>query len=208
MSVAGVSATTTAYAAYGSTAKTDSKAAAQEKKETENTSGAVYEKTPTDSKDKPTYSINKMSAEKRAELVKQMKADQANRQSQLVDIVNKMIGQQAQKFTQADDSFWSTLAKGGFSVDAAAKKEAQEAISEDGYYGVKQTSQRIFDFASALAGDDEEKMKEMEAAFEKGFKQATKSWGRDLPSISNETYDAVKNLFNEYYDSKKVITED
>lgn len=32
MSVAGVSATTTAYAAYGSTAKTDSKAAAQEKK--------------------------------------------------------------------------------------------------------------------------------------------------------------------------------
>ena len=41
MSVAGVSATTTAYAAYGSTAKTDSKAAAQEKKETENTSGAV-----------------------------------------------------------------------------------------------------------------------------------------------------------------------
>lgn len=149
-----------------------------------------------------------MSAEKRAELVKQMKADQANRQSQLVDIVNKMIGQQAQKFTQADDSFWSTLAKGGFSVDAAAKKEAQEAISEDGYYGVKQTSQRIFDFASALAGDDEEKMKEMEAAFEKGFEQATKSWGRDLPSISNETYDAVKNLFNEYYDSKKVITED
>ena len=136
-----------------------------------------------------------------------MMADQETRQNQLVDIVNKMLGQQAQKFTEANDDFWSTLAKGGFSVDAAAKKQAQEAISEDGYYGVKQTSQRIFDFASALAGDDVEKMKDMQAAFEKGFKQATKSWGRDLPDISNQTRDAVNELFQGYYDSKNVITE-
>lgn len=207
MGIAGVNATTTAYAtAYEKTAKTDNKTA--DKKETQQTTGAVYEKTPADSKDKATYSINKMSPEKRAAIVKQMQADQETRQNQLVSIVNKMLGQQAKKFTEANDDFWSTLAKGGFSVDAAAKQQAQEAISEDGYYGVKQTSQRIFDFASALAGDDEEKMKEMEAAFEKGFKQATKSWGRDLPDISHRTYDAVKDLFNNYYDSKKVITEE
>lgn len=206
MGLTGVSATTTAYAAYDSTAKTSAKAAA-EKKEPEQTSGAVYEKAPSDSKDKAPYSINKQSAEQRAAIVKQMKADQETRQNQLVDIVNKMLGQQAQKFTEANDDFWSTLAKGGFSVDAAAKKQAQEAISEDGYYGVKQTSQRIFDFASALAGDDVEKMKDMQAAFEKGFKQATKSWGRDLPDISNQTRDAVNELFQGYYDSKNVITE-
>ncbi len=206
MGLTGVSATTTAYAAYDSTAKTSTKAAA-EKKEPEQTSGAVYEKTPSDSKDKAPYSINKQSAEQRAAIVKQMMADQETRQNQLVDIVNKMLGQQAQKFTEANDDFWSTLAKGGFSVDAAAKKQAQEAISEDGYYGVKQTSQRIFDFASALAGDDVEKMKDMQAAFEKGFKQATKSWGRDLPDISNQTRDAVNELFQGYYDSKNVITE-
>ena len=50
--------------------------------------------------------------------------------------------------------------------------------SEDGYWGVKQTSQRLFDFASALAGDDVDKMKEMQAAMEKGYKMATKAWGR------------------------------
>ena len=149
-----------------------------------------------------------MTAEQRAEVVKQMKADQEKRQSQLVDLVNKMLGDQAKKFTEASDDFWATLAKGGFSVDAAAKKEAQEAISEDGYYGVKQTSERIFDFASALAGDDVEKMKKMEDAFEKGFKQATKAWGRDLPDISNKTYDAVKDMFSNYYESKNVITDD
>ncbi len=51
-------------------------------------------------------------------------------------------------------------------------------------------------------------MKKMEAAFEKGFKQATKAWGRDLPDISNKTYDAVKDMFSNYYESKNVITDD
>ena len=147
-----------------------------------------------------------MSAEKRAEIVKQMKQDAVNRQNQLVDIVNKTLFGQAKKFTEANDDFWSTMAKGGFSVDAAAKAKAQELISEDGYYGVKQTSQRIFDFASALAGDDVEKMKEMQAAFEKGYKQATKSWGKELPDISKKTHQAVTDLFDDYYNSKKVIS--
>ena len=106
------------------------------------------------------------------------------------------------------DNMWKLIASGNFTVDAQTKAEAQEAISEDGYWGVKQTSQRIFDFASALAGDDVEKMKEMQAAFEKGFKQATKAWGRDLPDISNDTHKAVTDLFQGYYDSKNVITEE
>lgn len=208
-SIAGVQATATAYAAYGTTAKTNTKAADAEK-ETEKTTaeGAVYEKSSSDSSEKATYSVNKMSAEKRAELVKQLKADQADRQNQLVSIVNKMLTGQAKKFTQADDSFWGLLAKGGLNVDEAARKEAQELISEDGYYGVKQTSQRIFDFASALAGDDPEKMEEMRAAFEKGFKQATKSWGGDLPDISQKTRDAVNKMFDDYAASKKVVKEE
>ena len=84
--------------------------------------------------------------------------------------------------------------------DAQTKAEAQQAISEDGYWGVKQTSQRIFDFAYALAGDDTEKMKEMQAAVEKGFEQATKSWGRSLPSIAQETHSAIGDLFDSYYE--------
>ena len=161
MSEMGVNINTTAatYAsAYSSTKKADSKP--EETKDTDKNSstGAVYEKdSDKKDKDKATYSINKMSAEKRAEIVKQMKQDAVNRQNQLVDIVNKTLFGQAKKFTEANDDFWSTMAKGGFSVDAAAKAKAQELISEDGYYGVKQTSQRIFDFASALAGDDVEK---------------------------------------------------
>ena len=40
-------------------------------------------------------------------------------------------------------------------------------FSRDGYYGIKQTSERLFDFASAFAGDDVEKMKKIRDSMQK-----------------------------------------
>ena len=80
--------------------------------------------------------------------------------------------------------------------------QAKEDISENGYWGVKQTSERIFSFAQALAGDDEEKMTKMKEAFEKGFKEATKTWGKELPDISQNTRDAVLKKFDDYFAGK------
>ena len=166
---------------------------------------ATYEKGSIEPK--ATYSINKMSKEERAALVNQLKADAEQRQSQFLDIVGKTISGQAGAFGKAnDDSIWRTLASGNFTVDAATKAQAQKDIGEDGYWGVKQTSQRLFDFASALAGDDPEKMKKMQEAMEKGFKQATKSWGGKLPGISQDTLAAANKLFDDYYNSKGVQT--
>lgn len=165
---------------------------------------AVYEKATQESTKTP-YSINKMSKEDRAALVKQLKADQESRQNSLTNLVSQMLGKQAGVYgiANGDDSIWKIFANGNFTVDEAAKAQAQEDISEDGYWGVKQTSQRLFDFASALAGDDEDKMRQMQSAMEKGFKQATSAWGRDLPDISNQTLDAANKLFEEYYRSKQ-----
>ena len=166
---------------------------------------ATYEKGSIEPK--ATYSINKMSKEERAALVNQLKADAEQRQSQFLDIVRKTISGQAGAFGKAnDDSIWRTLASGNFTVDAATKAQAQKDIGEDGYWGVKQTSQRLFDFASALAGDDPEKMKKMQDAMGKGFKQATKSWGGKLPGISQDTLAAANKLFDDYYNSKGVQT--
>ena len=165
---------------------------------------AVYEKSAQESAKAP-YSINKMSKEDRAALVKQLKADQESRQNSLTNLVSQMLGKQAGMYgiANGDDSIWKIFANGNFTVDAATKAQAQEDISDDGYWGVKQTSQRLFDFASALAGDDEDKMREMQKAMEKGFKQATAAWGKDLPDISNKTLDAANKLFDEYYKSKQ-----
>lgn len=51
-------------------------------------------------------------------------------------------------------------------------------------------------------------MKQMQAAVEKGFKEATKSWGKELPDISNNTYDAVMKKFDDYYASKNVASDE
>ncbi len=165
--------------------------------------GAVYEKSSGTEK-KATYSINKMSAEDRAALVEQLKADQQARQNQLSDLVQQMFTKQAGTMKLADLFSIENLKN----VSAADIAQAKEDVSEDGYWGIKQTSQRLFDFASALAGDDVEKMKEMQAAMEKGFKQATKAWGKELPGISQDTLSAANKLFEDYYASKAAESEE
>lgn len=197
MSVNGVSSSTNAYAAYSSTAtkaaKTTDAAATGKTNET----GVVYEPS----------SASKMSDSERAALVQKLKADVESRTNQLTDLVHQMISKQGNAYGQAND-IWKFLASGDFTVDAQTKAQAQADIAEDGYWGVNQTSSRIFDFAMALAGDDEEKMQEMKSAFEKGFKMAEKKWGGELPEISQQTYDAVNKKFEEYFASKKeVVTE-
>ena len=169
-------------------------------------SGAVYEKS-SQNLQKATYSVNKMSKEDREALVRKLQSALEQQQSQLVSLVNKTLAGQAGIFGKANgndnNSIWRTLASGNFTVDAATKAQAQKDISEDGYFGVKQTSQRLFDFASALAGDDVEKMKKMQSAMEKGFKQAEKTWGGSLPAICRETMNAAGKMFEDYYKSKE-----
>lgn len=194
--------TDSVYNRYGkaSSAKTSTKAEETAKAEEKE---AVYEKSKAESK--ATYSINKMSASDRAALVQQLKQDQENRQQSLIALVHDMMNGQAKSYSLAtgDDSIWRFLSSGNFTVDAATKAQAQADIAEDGYWGIAQTSQRLFDFASALAGDDVEKMQKMQQAMEKGFKQATAAWGKSLPEISQKTLEAANKLFEDYYKSKE-----
>lgn len=180
------------------------------KSEVKEEAAAVYEKSADkDSGKKATYSIGKMSEADRANLVNQLKADQENRQNQLMELVRGMMNGQAKanSIATGDDSIWKFLASGDFTVDAATKAQAQSDIAEDGYWGVNQTSQRMFDFAQALAGDDPEKMKKMQDAMMKGYEEATGAWGKDLPDISKQTIDAANKLFEDYYASKKAPVE-
>ncbi len=181
------SVTTSMEASYSTYApKTDSA------KKTENTAkaneaAAVYES----SANKP-YSSKKVA---NPELANQIKAANDARVAQLENIVHKLIAGQGDAYGKANN-IWQFLASGNFTVDPATKAQAQADIAEDGYWGVNATSDRIVDFAVALAGDDPDKLEEMRAAFQKGFDQATKTWGGQLPDISQRTYDAVMEKFD------------
>ena len=208
MSVNGIGSVTQAYT--GPT-QTSAQKAEEEKKQEREDQAAIYEKGTSETK-QATYSkesvkSGKASEADRAKIVQQMKEADAARQNQLIELVNKTLSGQANAYGKAGN-IWQRLRSGDFTVDAATKAQAQADIGENGYYGVKQTSQRLFDFAKALAGDDVEKMKKMQSAMEKGFKQAEKTWGGKLPSICQDTIDSARKLFDDFFaEQEKGTTE-
>lgn len=198
MNVNGISNQTNTYAAYKST---EQKAAATETEGKQTEVSAVYEPSAETEKTDTVTAKQKNEA-----IISRLKADAEARTQQLQQLVQQMISKQGNAYGQAND-MWKFLASGNFTVDAQTKAQAQADIAEDGYWGVKQTSERIFDFAKALSGGNMDKMKEMQAAFEKGFKQATKTWGKELPQISQDTRSAVNKLFEDFYAGNQKDTE-
>ncbi|MCR5420758.1 MAG: hypothetical protein K6E98_07125 [Lachnospiraceae bacterium] len=192
-----------AYSAYNSTKKATNQKTAEEASSSPSKayegSGVIYEKS----------SENDVSREStgviytpNTSIVDKLKADQEANQKRLMDMVHDAMSDQFSAFKAAngenEDSIWQFLASGKFTVSEAAKEDAKKAISEDGFYGVKNTSDRILEMAKALTGGDPSKIEEMRNAFKKGFDQATKSWGRELPEISSKTYDAVMEGFDNW----------
>ena len=162
-----------------------------------NESGVVYE--PSTTTPAKTYTQN-------TELVNKLKAAADSHTQQLQNIVQQLMTKQGQAYGTAND-MWKFLASGKFEVDEATKLQAQQDISEDGYWGVKQTSSRILDFATALTGGDPSKIEDMRKAFEKGYKQAEKTWGGELPEISKQTYDAVMKGFDKMAEDAAQTTQ-
>jgi hypothetical protein len=149
-----------------------------------------------------------------AEAVEAMKADLNTNMDALKQMVTKLLDTQAGVGNVAMDNIHELLGRiseaGG--IDQLSKSQAQELISEDGYWGVNQTSDRILNFAKALTGGDPEKIEEMKAAFQKGFEEAENLWGGKgkLPEISYQTYDKVMEGFEEWANpsgSSEVATE-
>ena len=157
--------------------------------------GVVYE---------PSKETTRTSAKKNAKVdsktIAKLKADADQRLSQLKGIVEQLITKQGK--TSETVSIWSQFRQGvldgTITVDEATAKQAQEDISEDGYWGVKQTSERILDFAKALTGGDSSKVEDIRTAIEKGFSEAAKLWGDELPEISQKTHDAVMKGLDEW----------
>ena len=94
---------------------------------------------------------------------------------------------------------------------ATTPEGAKAAISEGGEYSVSKVADRIMTMATAIAGDDPNKLQQMRDAVEKGFsqaglefKEATKS---DLPQISKDTYTEVMNRFDKLQNKTNTTDE-
>lgn len=194
MSLNGINSNYAGNNTVSSSAESTKKAESSSSKKTNSTTskteaGATYEST-----------ISKTSSKraKNAALVEQMKADTEKRAAQMQSLVTDMFKKQGIAIGTADD-MWKVLASGNFTADPETIAQAKEDISEDGYWGVKQTSERIFSFALALSNGDEKQMEKMVTAVEKGFSLATKAWGKELPQISSDTHTAIMDKFDNWF---------
>ncbi|MDR3294414.1 MAG: hypothetical protein LBT26_01105 [Clostridiales Family XIII bacterium] len=83
-------------------------------------------------------------------------------------------------------------------IDEQTQLAAQEAISENGYWGVNKTADRILDFAKSISGGDLSKISLIRNAFLDGFTAAEEAWGGRLPDISYLTRDRVLQALDEW----------
>jgi hypothetical protein len=171
-------AATTTAAATTTTAQTGTTTAEQE------TPAAVYEKSDSQDSTKKVYKQDTAT-------INQLLADMETRKQQMADLVAKTLQKQGQTYNTSMNIF-DMLKSGNLKFSAADIAQAKEDVSDDGYWGVEQTAERIYSFAYALAGGDSSKADTLLAAIEKGYSEAAKAWGGELPDISSKTMDAVR----------------
>ncbi|MEG1458950.1 MAG: hypothetical protein RR056_02160 [Acetivibrio sp.] len=162
-------------------------------------SAAVYEANKGEKTDSSKKTYKKDSA-----TINKLMSDLEQRQNQLKDLVEKTLRKQGQTF-QTSQSIFDILKSGKVEFSSSDIATAKEDVSEEGYFGVKQTSERLYSFAFALTGGDPSKADKMMSAIEKGFKQATKSWGDELPSICKDTLEATREKIQAWKDG--TVTE-
>ena len=99
---------------------------------------------------------------------------------------------------------------GGVEIDASkfalpevatTPEDAAKALEEGGDWSVNAVADRVFGLASAIAGNDPERLAQMRSAVEEGFKQAGISFkdifGKDdMPQITKDTQAEIMSRFD------------
>ena len=118
------------------------------------------------------------------------------------EAVRKLVASMLGKNDASGQGFWAIRAGGKFQLSEADRAQAQALISEDGFFGVKQTTARIMEFAKALVGENasEKDIENMRAAVQKGFDEVARMFGGfdKLPQVTKDTYDAIMKAFDEW----------
>ncbi|TLS71115.1 hypothetical protein FE246_09130 [Aliarcobacter thereius] len=86
--------------------------------------------------------------------------------------------------------------------------EATKLVSEDGFFGITQTSDRVSGFVFSFAGDDLEKLQKGRDGIVQGFEEANKLFGGNLPEISYKTQERTLALIDAKIEAIKNSKQD
>lgn len=116
-------------------------------------------------------------------------------------LVEQLILKQGKNYKAADEAAsQDQLNQLGITTDDV--EAANQAISEDGDYGVKAVSDRLVNFAINVSGGDKSKLSELMSAIDKGFSAAKDAWGGELPDICQQTYDETMKKLKDWANSE------
>ena len=145
------------------------------------------------SKEIKTNFSEKISKDEAQELRAQIK-DNANAMMFKSTSIQVNIMSSQDNFAQNYQDFQSFLGDIGYTGGAIAElsqDEAAELVSEDGFFGITQTSERIANFVINGSGGNESTMRAGREGMLLGFAQAEQMWGGELPEISQKTMQAA-----------------
>lgn len=97
----------------------------------------------------------------------------------------------------------SNIGYEGKPITELSVDEANELLSDDGFFGIEQTSDRVANFVFNFAGDDLELLEKGRAGVVQGFEEALKMFGGELPEISYKTQERTLSLIDEKINSLK-----
>ncbi len=98
-------------------------------------------------------------------------------------------------------TFLGDIGYDGKPIADLSQEEAASLVSEDGFFGITQTSERIAGFVIASAGGDEDMLRAGREGMLQGFKEAEAMWGGELPEISQKTMQAALEMVDKEMNS-------
>lgn len=156
--------------------------------------------------------------EESSEKTKGLSADQVRYLQDSIQMNQQtMLNMMIQALTDSNDKLQGWLDEGvgilnfdGVQIDASRfalpevatnPEDAAKAVADGGAWSVDSVATRIFDLATAIAGNDPDKLATMRAAVEEGFSQAGATWSSytgldEMPEITSKTYDEIMSRFD------------
>lgn len=122
--------------------------------------------------------------------IKSVELTQSNTSAQntLMNIVNNTEVYDFLSGKELDSGFsLKSIGYDGKPITELSTDEAKELVSDEGFFGVIETSSRVSSFVIGMTGDNVEGLQEARKGIVQGFEQAESMWGGTLPEISYET---------------------
>ncbi len=106
------------------------------------------------------------------------------------DMFNFLSGKDSNGFSLKDIGYE------GKAITELSPEEAEKLLDVEGFFGIEQTSNRVANFVFSFAGNDIELLKEGRDGIIRGFEEAQKLFGNQLPEISFKTQEKTLELID------------